>query len=148
MRWGLRSLVLIREDLKVSAFEDKIRQKVLFPHLYSEISMTSPIDIYVPTRAWRNKGFFCSVVGKFEYQMKFDVNICKQISFLFWTLVLVWLGLEATTTCTAVWCSSLICKNQSQSRFIHCILYSTMFFLGQDSRNYEHYQIQAIGITI
>ena len=80
--------------------------------------------------------------------MKFDVNICKQISFLFWTLVLVWLGLEATTTCTAVWCSSLICKNQSQSRFIHCILYSTMFFLGQDSRNYEHYRIQAIGITI
>jgi len=30
---------------------------------------------------WK-KGFFCSVIGKFEYQKKFDVNVCKQISSL------------------------------------------------------------------
>ena len=28
----------------------------------------------------KNKAFFCSVVHKFEYQKKFDVNVCKQIS--------------------------------------------------------------------
>jgi len=27
--------------------------------------------------------FFCLVVGKFEYQNKFDVNVCKQISSLY-----------------------------------------------------------------
>ena len=41
--------------------------------------MTSPIFSNVPTRALlagETKGS-CSVVDKFEYQTKFDVNVCK-----------------------------------------------------------------------
>ena len=47
--------------------------------------MTSPININVPTRALldaEKKGFFCSMVGKFKYQKKFEINVCKQISSL------------------------------------------------------------------
>ena len=47
--------------------------------------MTSPININVPTGALldaETKGSFCSGVGFFKYQKKFDVNVCKQISSL------------------------------------------------------------------
>ena len=47
----------------------------------AKVSMTSPIIIDLT--GWRNKVFFCSVVGKFEYRKKFDVNVCKQISSLY-----------------------------------------------------------------
>lgn len=41
----------------------------------------SPIVINVPTRALlagEKKGFFDPWYGTFEYQKKFDVNVCKQ----------------------------------------------------------------------
>ena len=32
---------------------------------------------------WRNNACYCSVAGKFEYQKKYDVNVCKQETSLY-----------------------------------------------------------------
>ena len=44
--------------------------------------VTSPIVINVPTRGLlvveTMHVCYCSVAGKFEYQKKYDVNVCKQ----------------------------------------------------------------------
>ena len=54
----------------------------MFRSTIAKLSMTSPVVISVPTRALltsETMGTFCSVVGKFKYQKKFKVNVCKQI---------------------------------------------------------------------
>ena len=54
--------------------------------------VTSPIVINVPTRgllAVETMHAIVRVAGKFEYQKKYDVNVCKQVSSLCHQLLLM-----------------------------------------------------------
>ena len=49
--------------------------------------VTSPIVINVNANqrfiVCRNNACYCSLTGKFEYQKKYDVNVCKQETSLY-----------------------------------------------------------------